>query len=248
MAEVVLSKRLQALVDMVTPGMRVVDVGCDHGFVSISLVQKGISPGVLAMDVRKGPLSRAQEHVAEYGYTDYIETRLSDGLLEYREGEADSLICAGMGGRLMMKILTDSREKAQGLRELILQPQSELPVFRRFLRDEGYCLLDENILFEEGKYYFIMKVHYTGLEEQVAVQDCSDDEEGISQVLADKFGPLLLKRRSPVLKQFLEDSLENMHQIEKNLAENEKDRAKERLFEIRQEITDLEKALSLMQV
>ena len=243
MAEVVLSKRLQALVDMVTPGMRVVDVGCDHGFVSISLVQRGISPGVLAMDVRKGPLSRAQEHIAEYGYADYINTRLSDGLQEYREGEADSLICAGMGGRLMMKILTDSREKAQGLQELILQPQSELPAFRRFLRDEGYCIVDENILYEEGKYYFLMKVHYVG---EAAQWILLNREDKLSQKLADKFGPLLLQRRSPMLKNFLEDSLENMRRIAENLAANDKERAQKRLVEVQQEITDLEMALSLM--
>lgn len=253
MAEVVLSKRLQALVDMVTPGMRVADVGCDHGFVSISLVQRGISPGVLAMDVRPGPLSRAQEHVAEYGYAEYIETRLSDGLQEYREGEADSLICAGMGGRLMMKILTESRAKAQGLQELILQPQSELAAFRRFLRDEGYHLLDENILYEEGKYYFVMKVHYVGQTAQEAVCNGGCDsgqagvvQNGITQELADKFGPLLLQRRAPVLKQFLMESLENMRRIEKQLSANDNERARERLVEVQQEIHDLEMALSLM--
>ena len=84
MAEVVLSKRLQALACMVTPGRRVVDVGCDHGFVSIYLVQRGISPRVLAMDVRMGPLSRAKEHIAEAGLGGYIETRLS----QYRRRRA----------------------------------------------------------------------------------------------------------------------------------------------------------------
>lgn len=244
MAEVVLSKRLQALVDMVTPGMRVADVGCDHGFVSISLVQRGISPCVLAMDVRTGPLSRAQEHIAEYGYAEYIETRLSDGLREYREGEADSLICAGMGGRLMMKILTESREKAQGLQELILQPQSELQMFRRFLREEGYCLLDENILYEDGKYYFLMKVRYKGALQQA--QECNAALQHTPQTLADKFGPLLLQRRSPVLQQFLKDSLDNMRQIEQNLSANPNERARERLAEVQQEIKDLEEALSLV--
>lgn len=248
MAEVVLSGRLQALVEMVTPGMRVVDVGCDHGFVSISLVQRGISPSVLAMDVRKGPLSRAQEHIAEYGCAEYIETRLSDGLQEYREGEADSLICAGMGGRLMMKILEEGRQKAQGLQELILQPQSELSLFRRFLRKEGYCLLDENILYEEGKYYFLMKVRYKGAVQTAdPVVEVSAEEMVIPQILADKFGPLLLQRRSLVLKQFLQDSLENMSQIEQNLSVNPNERARQRLAEIRQEIKDLKEALSLMQ-
>lgn len=239
MAEVVLSDRLQALVHMVTPGLRVVDVGCDHGFVSISLIQRGISPRVLAMDVRKGPLSRAQEHIAEYGCEDYIETRLSDGLLAYQEDEADSLICAGMGGRLMMKILTESRDKAHSLKELILQPQSELSAFRKFLREEGYRLLDENILCEDGKYYFLMKVCHAGRMD-------GNTFENVDLRLSDKFGGLLLQRRNPVLKKYLEDSLDNMREIEKNLTQNEKERARERLKEVHREIEDLEKALSLM--
>lgn len=247
MAEVILSQRLQALVDMVTPGLRVVDVGCDHGFVSISLVQRGISPRVLAMDVRKGPLSGAREHIAEYGYTDYIETRLSDGLIAYREGEADSLICAGMGGRLMMKILTDSREKARGLKELILQPQSELSIFRRFLREEGYQILDENIICEEGKFYFPMKVTYVGTEAAGASKTLQTAEGKLINIdLADKFGGLLLQRRSPVLKLYLEEGLRNLHQIEETLCRNEKDRARERLKEVRQEIVDIKEALLLL--
>ena len=242
MAEVVLSKRLKALACMVTPGRRVVDVGCDHGFVSIYLVQRGISPQVLAMDVRTGPLSRAKEHIAEAGLGGYIETRLSDGLLAYQEGEADSLICAGMGGRLMMKILTESRGKARGFQELILQPQSELPAFRRFLREEGYQLLDENIIWEEGKYYFLMKVRYGGKDSQTVQANETE------QVLADKFGALLLQRRSPVLKQYLEDNLQNKYQIEASLARSEKERARERLKEVQQEIADLERARDYVQM
>ena len=80
MAEVILSNRMQALTDMVTPGTVITDVGCDHGFVSVYLVQRGLSPRVIAMDVRSGPLERAREHIREYGLQDRIETRLSDGL------------------------------------------------------------------------------------------------------------------------------------------------------------------------
>ena len=146
MAEVILSNRMQALTDMVTPGTVITDVGCDHGFVSVYLVQKGLSPRVIAMDVRSGPLERAREHIREYGLQDRIETRLSDGLHGLKTGEANGMICAGMGGPLMEKILTEGREQAQGFAELILQPQSEIPHFRTFLMDEGYLLLDENII------------------------------------------------------------------------------------------------------
>lgn len=241
MAEVLISERLRALCNMVTPGKAVVDVGCDHGFVSIYLVQKGISPKVLAMDVRQGPLSRAREHIALYGLEEYIDTRLSDGLFAYREGEARSLVCAGMGGRLMMKILSDSRSKANALEELILQPQSELPVFRRFLREEGYGLLDEKILCEEGKYYFLMKVCYVGKENL----ERGNQEHVMEQELSDRFGELLLERRDPVLKQYLEYSLDNLRKISETLAHNEKERARERFEELRLEMAAVEKALSL---
>lgn len=235
---VVLSRRLKALTEMVSAGKSVVDVGCDHGFVSIYLVQNGISPKVLAMDVRKGPLSRAQEHIVEYGVEEQIQTRLSDGLCAYRTGEAESLVCAGMGGRLMMKILTDSREKVRMLDELILQPQSELPAFRRFLKEEGYLVLDENILCEEGKYYFLFKVTFK--EDSLEEECCGEEAE-----LYEKYGRLLLQRRHPVLREYLEFMLETQTQIARNLQEGQGEKAMGRLEEVRQEMKSLEKALSM---
>ena len=115
-----LSRRMQAAADMVSSGNRVCDVGCDHGYVSIYLVQSDKSPSALAMDVNQGPLLRAKEHVRRYGVEPYITLRLSDGLSAYRKGEADSLICAGMGGRLLWKILTREPDKTADFKELIL--------------------------------------------------------------------------------------------------------------------------------
>lgn len=268
--EITLSERLKSLADMVTPGSRVADVGCDHGFLSIYLIRQGISPNVLAMDVRRGPLSAAQEHIAEYGLEDYIETRLSDGLVSYNDGEADSLVCAGMGGRLMIKILTESEEKAKGMRELVLQPQSELPLFRRFLRSEGYRTLDENILCEEGKYYFLFKVCHgrssQGAENatnagKIAVsskeipQDLQAEsiikskdgttQQGEADTLYDRYGKLLLQRRHPVLKQYLEHLWKTQLQIERSLADSGSARAEVRLTQVRQEMQSIREALAM---
>ncbi|MDE6204046.1 MAG: class I SAM-dependent methyltransferase, partial [Lachnospiraceae bacterium] len=121
-----MSARMQAVADMVTKGSRVCDVGCDHGYVPIYLVRQGISPAVLAMDINKGPLLKAREHVMRAGLKEYIRLRLSDGLDGYVPGEAETLICAGMGGRLMQRILTRQPHKTADFQELILQPQSEV--------------------------------------------------------------------------------------------------------------------------
>ncbi len=241
---VVISKRLQALAEMVTPGNRVVDIGCDHGFLPIFLVQKELSPKVLAMDVRKGPLSGAKAHVVEYGLEDYIETRLSDGLKEYHIGEAQSCVCAGMGGPLMIKILTESRDKAESLEELILQPQSEIPEFRKFLREAGYVITDENILCEDGKYYFPMKVRFVGRDADKRVDRTSDMSDEKEQELFDRYGKLLLQNRHPVLKDYLEFSLGVTGQIEKSLSGNDSERARERLRMVREELDFLERALA----
>lgn len=208
--EVVLSARMQALTDMVTPGNRVCDVGCDHGWVSIYLVQQGISPRVLAMDVRRGPLSRAQKHIRQRGLEAYIETRLSDGVTALQAGEADTVICAGMGGRLMQRILEEGRDKLVAARELILQPQSELRLFRAYLRRAGYLTLAENMVYEDGKYYPMMKVaaapdrpsenaECRGL--QSVEEDSAQDTD--QQAIQDCFGELLLAKRHPVLRQYL---------------------------------------------
>ncbi|MBR1931932.1 MAG: SAM-dependent methyltransferase [Lachnospiraceae bacterium] len=239
-SKLVLSRRLQALVDMVTPGNRVVDVGCDHGFVAIQLVQQGSSPTVIAMDVRKGPLSRAQEHIKEWQLQDYIETRLSDGLAAYHAGEAETMVCAGMGGPLMMRILQEGARKVATMQELILQPQSELPDFRRFLREEGYRILEENILWEEEKYYFLFRVAPGALQDDSVFNAQGSDDD---RKLYDKYGQLLLQRRDPILRQYLQKSLKTTEQIIGGLSENQTKRGQERLMELVQEKEDLQRAL-----
>jgi len=247
--QVVLSRRLQMLADMVTPGNSVADVGCDHAFLSIYLVQAGISPHVLAMDVRKGPLSAARKHIESSGLNTYIESRLSDGLEALGEGEAETIICAGMGGRLMERILGAGEAKARRMRELILQPQSEIKEFRAFLRREGYRILAEEGVYEEGKYYFAMKAVYVGaVSEQEMRQGVDAEKENIRdaaqmQDIFDEYGELMLAGRHPVLKQYLLQKQEKiMGILEKLEAEYSPGRAG-KASEFRQELERLETVL-----
>ena len=104
-----LSKRLETIASFVPEGSRIADIGTDHGYIPIHLVQEGKAKHASAMDVRKGPLLRAQSHIQEAGLIDAIEVRLSDGLLKLEKDEADCVVIAGMGGELMIPILEEGR-------------------------------------------------------------------------------------------------------------------------------------------
>lgn len=244
-----LSKRLQAIADMVTPGLVVADVGCDHGFVSVYLYEKQIAPKVIAMDLRPGPLARAKEHIDAYGYSAYIETRLSDGVTALEPGECDAAVCAGMGGRLMAKILADGYDKIAAMKELVLQPQSELQFFRGFLRKNNLHIIEENMIKEDGKYYPIIKVvpeiAFVG-----EIKQGTADED--LQRIGDCFGPCLMAERHPVLREFLEMLLERnrniLIQIKKSSGKDGESRNTLRMQTIEKEIKDIVYCLSLYEI
>ena len=194
--KIVLSKRLKTIADMVTEGYRICDIGCDHAHIAIFLITQGKTPSAIAMDIHTGPLERAREQITLHGLADKIETRLSDGFKALRIGEADSVIISGMGGRLMQAILTDAPEKAASVKELILGPQSEIPAFRRFLRMKGFRTVREDLVYEEDKFYPIMKV----VPNQLNPAKIKETE---ATLINDCYGHLLLKERNPVLLRFL---------------------------------------------
>ena len=248
---IILSERLQMLARMVTPGSRVADVGCDHGFLSIYLVQEEICPHVIAMDVRKGPLSAAREHINAKGLGAYIETRISDGLQKLQPGETDTVVCAGMGGRLMERILTESLEKAIQLQELILQPQSEIQEFRKFLRSTGFRVNEEDMVWEDGKYYFAMRAVPEGreihLDSDIPKEFCLNSRADMADYvrLCDKFGEKLLTKKHPLMGQYLWQQEKILTQLTEKLTCGSTERTKVRLEEVRQELKDLRSALRL---
>lgn len=152
-----LSRRMQRLASLVTEGNRLADVGTDHGYIPIALIKDKKVPSAVAMDVNEGPLVRAREHVRESGLSTYIELRLSDGLAELKEGEADTVLIAGMGGMLTIRILEEGRNCLNTVKELVLQPQSDIYRVRKWLSEHGYLIEAEDIVEEDGKYYPMMK-------------------------------------------------------------------------------------------
>lgn len=218
---------MSAVARLVPYGVTACDVGCDHGFVSIYLVREKICPRVIAMDIHQGPLARAKEHIEEAGLTSYIETRLSDGLTALKPGEADCMIAAGMGGRLLVKILEEGLENGKRMPYLVLQPQSELVLVRAYLREKGYSVTKEDMVLEDGKFYPMMlaedrkqrerRTGYCGaFEEEAKVSgrigryeepDSAvgrrEEKTALQISLEDEFGPCLIRERHPVLLEYL---------------------------------------------
>lgn len=192
-----LSKRMKAVAAMVSKGNVLADIGTDHAYVPIALIQQKKIPRAIAMDINKGPLQRATEHIAMCQLEDYIETRLSDGVEGLKVNEADTILIAGMGGELVIHILEAGEAVCRNAKELILQPQSELRKVRKFLREHKYKIIDEDMILEEGKYYPMMKV--IPVEEDTFWQD----KPKSIVVPCDIYGPILLKNGNPVLRKFL---------------------------------------------
>lgn len=220
-----LSLRMQRVADMVEPCERVADIGCDHGYVSIYLVEQGIAGHVLAMDVRKGPLSRAEANIRQKQLQTRIECRLSDGLERLQPGEADTILLAGMGGPLMIDILTKGSNKRLGTETLILQPQSDIPEVRRYLHRIGYEITAEDMLQEDGKYYTVMKAKLS--DSDTATDKLWSDAE-------EQYGKLLLEEQSPVLKQYLEREERQLTQLQEQLNHQATEKVNQRLAELQE--------------
>ena len=199
-----LSKRLRMNASFVTPGNRLADVGTDHGYIPIALCLEGVIPSALAMDVNPGPLERAKEHIQQFDLETDIHTRLSDGVQALCPGEADSVLIAGMGGALTVKILEAGEKVLASVKELILQPQSEIDKVRSYLLTHGYVIAGEKMVYEDGKYYPAMRAVH--------------GEMPLWQEVELQYGKYLLEEKHPVLEEYLKDKQKTCRKIQEKLA------------------------------
>ncbi len=160
----VLSERLNAIAELTDKCKYVVDVGCDHGYVPISLVKSGKCERAYALDIRRGPLRICETNIKKEGLRAEVVTLMSDGLDSFEvpeaenEGEKGVLIIAGMGGLMIADILKRAEEKLEAFKEFILQPQSKVPELREYLQTQKFKITLERYVEDAGKYYTVMKV------------------------------------------------------------------------------------------
>ena len=152
-----LSERLLCCAEFISGGIRVADIGCDHGYLGIYLLEKGRAASVIAADVNEGPLQSAMRNAMKYGVRDKMHFYLSDGARNIPR-DFDALVCAGMGGDTMIHILENSPWLKSSQYQLILQCQSKTPLLRKYLSDQGWYIPEERIL-RDGKFlYTVMRV------------------------------------------------------------------------------------------
>lgn len=193
-----ISKRLLTCALMVQQNARVADVGTDHGYLPVYLLQNGICSHVIAADLREKPLNTARQNAALYGTADRTEFVLSDGLQQIEKSSFDTLICAGMGGDCICGILQAAPWLRDAAYTLILQPQSSGNDLRRYLGENGFAIEEERLV-QDGRFlYAAMKVRFGAGRPLTAGQQYAS--------------PALLAAEDPLLGQYLrriERSLKN---------------------------------------
>ena len=153
-----LTERLITVKNCIENSNITLDVGTDHGYVPISLINEGRAKKVIAADINKGPLDNAEKNIRLNGLSDKIELRLGGGLTPVEKNEADSVIIAGMGGILISEILEESIEKAKLVSRLVLQPMNSQEDLRKYLLNNGFKIEKELLAQENEKIYNILLV------------------------------------------------------------------------------------------
>ena len=207
-----ISKRLELVASFVPQGAILLDVGSDHAYLPIDLVERGQIERAIAGEVVEGPYQSAVKNVEAHGLKEKIQVRLANGLAAFEEADQVSVITiAGMGGRLITRILEEGLDKLANVERLILQPNNREDDLRIWLQDHDFQIVAESILEEAGKFY------------EILVVEAGQMKLSASEV---RFGPFLSKEVSPVFVQKWQKEAEKLEfalgQIpEKNVEERQ---------------------------
>ena len=187
--------RLNTLAKMVDPGSRVADIGTDHAYLPIELVKNGKIDYAIASDVAEGPLENAKNDIAAAGLTEQIETRLGSGLETVTHADQiDTVVIAGMGGKLMTDILDRAWSKDAQFKTLVLEPNIGEAGVRNWLMMHNYKIISEKLIAEAGHTYELIKASLTEEKHEMTEKEIF-------------FGPFIVQEKNPVFYQKWEGQL-----------------------------------------
>ncbi len=225
-----IDKRLAATAAFVPRGSVPLDIGTDHGRLPVYLVSKGICRKAIASDISAPSLDKAKSLVRKCNLTGRVETRLGSGLSVVNENEADTLIITGMGGNELISILEAGRERWKEFHTFIFQPMSSQAEFREYLPGSGLRIIDEEIAFDNGRYYEVILVRH-GVQRPLSAMECI-------------VGPILAQKQGNHFQGYLQRKIKGVKRaLEGVLASNDPGtRARGEYYErLLQEMGELEK-------
>lgn len=212
-----LSRRLSVIMAMVPGGRLLADVGTDHGYLPIALVEEGKYEAALAMDINDGPLCRARANIHSRRLENRIRTVQSDGLEaiaakvpetmfpQLSSVAPDTIVIAGMGAALMERIVEKDRAVIEEAKNCLFSPHTDIPGFRQFLLSRGFSLMDEEMCEEDGQFYtfFLCRPpQKREREEKVSKEQIPLDP------VEEAYGSILIRKKSGVLIRYLERDIQ----------------------------------------
>lgn len=225
-----LSKRLKTVADFVKKDLPIADIGSDHAYLPIYLIQNDIISSAIAGEVVEGPFENAKNKVNSLKIEDKISVRLGSGLnVLTTEDEIGTVTVCGMGGNLITEILLEglNKSKLPLNARLVLQPNNGEKTLRKFLKENKFKILSESIIEENNKIYEIIVAEYQ-----------LDDFEYSENELT--FGPLLLKEKTATFIKKWTNELALQQAI---LKEIKKSDAKAKIKEIEKRIQKIKEVL-----
>ena len=204
-----LTDRLLKIASLVDNGKRIADIGTDHGYIPVYLLNQNKIQYAILGDVNKGPLENARKEVTRNKLQDKVDLRLGSGIEVLKENEVDEIIIAGMGGMLINNLLKANEKVAHTTEKLILQPMQAPEELRMFLYQNGYKILDEHLVREEHRLYEIIVCKYEGLEPQEI------------DPIYYEIGLKLIENNDPLLNDFIENKIRINQNVIKKLERKE---------------------------
>lgn len=225
-----LSKRLQSIANFVLKDANVCDIGTDHGYIPVYLIKENICKKVIATDISKGSLDKIIDLIKKENLEKHIETRLGDGLDILKSNEADTLIIAGMGGILISEILEKGKEITESIDKYIFQPMIGSKDLRKYLVENHFKIIDEDLVFEEGKYYEII----------YAIKGNQKIEKDIYYEISE----ILIKNKHPLLNSFIEYKKNKVKRIVDEIKLIDTDRSKNKYDKVKGRLNQYQEVLS----
>lgn len=211
-----ISKRLRYIIDITDNFNVIADIGTDHGYVAVGLLQEKKAHKVISSDISSNSLQKAIDYVKSNYLEDKIDTRVGSGLSVLQADEADAVIIAGMGGVLISKILEDDYDNKFSKKSptLILQPVQQASNLRYYLYENNFDIIDEHYIDDMGKYYHIMiaKKYTQKSKNYMSLQKNKD--------VFLEYGILNISKKNQLIKNTLQSQIEKNKTLLKKLKDN----------------------------